>query len=205
MRSKQTTRVHCLDGGPLGPVGSDAEDMRWERGSILTAPPFGYSPELPLRRPGGPKARPALSASPRPTSLPKGIASSLRRLRGLHLRLSLCRVTLARGCDSRLSGIEDRSLIAELADDGSLMVIFIHPQGINDDEAASGLCARLEQSLRSCGIPLGALRIAIMPCDATAIDDSDATLQLVMDLPSHPLLSAAGLAAAASLVTAAVS
>ncbi|WP_193370388.1 hypothetical protein [Pelagibius marinus] len=172
--------------------------MRWERGSILTAPPFGYSPELPLRRPGGPKTRPAISGSPPPSGLPKGIANSLRRLRGLHLRLSLCRVTLAPGCDSRLSGIDDRSLIAEMADDGALIVIFIHPQGITDEEAAGGLCARLEQSLRPCGIPLGALRVAILPCDAAAIDDSDATLQLVMDLPSRALLGAAGLVSAAA-------
>ncbi len=197
MRSKQTSHVPCLDGGPLGPVGNDAEDMRWERGSILTAPPFGYSPELPLRRPGGPKARPALSASPRESSLPRGIASSLRRLRGLHLRLSLCRVTLAPGCDSRLTGIDDRSLIAELADDGALIVIFIHPQGITDEEAACGLCARLEQSLRSSGIPLGAIRLAILPCDATAIDEGEAILQMVTDLTSRPLVSVAALAGAA--------
>lgn len=130
--------------------------------------------------------------------MPKAIVSSLRRLRGLHLRLSLCRVTLAPGCDSRLTGIDDRSLIAEVADDGALVVIFIHPQGINDEEAAAGVCARLEQSLRHSGVPLGALRIAILPCDATAIDDGEATLQVVVDLPSRPLLSAAGSVAAAA-------
>ncbi|MEO3431165.1 hypothetical protein AAFN88_20085 [Pelagibius sp. CAU 1746] len=135
---------------------------------------------------------------PRPSSLPKGIASSLRRLRGLHLRLSLCRVSLAPGCDSRLGGIDDRSLIAELADDGSLFVIFIHPQGITDEEGAGGLCDRLMQSLGDIGMPLGALRVAILPCDAAAIDDSDAILQVVMDQPSRPLLSAAGLVGAAA-------
>lgn len=193
MRSKQSSHVHCLGGGPLGPVETDVDDMSWERGSILTAPPFGYSPELPLRRPGGPKARPALSASSRPVSLPGAIADSLRRLRGLHLRLSLCRVTLAGGCDSRLFGIEDRSLIAALADDGSLIVIFIHPQGIDDAEAAGGVCDRLEQALSHSSVPLEALRIAILPCDAAAIDDSDATMQVMMGLPSRPLLmSAAG-------------
>jgi len=150
----------------------------------MTAPPFGYSPELPLCRPGGPKTRPAHSAS----HLPAGIASSLRRLRGLHLRLSLCRITLAPGCDSRLTPIDDLSLIAELSDDGSLFVIFIHPQGIDDREAESGLAARLEQSLRSRGAQLGALRIAILHCDATAIDGSDATLDAVINLPSRPLL-----------------
>ncbi|GAB4392047.1 MAG: hypothetical protein Tsb0032_06150 [Kiloniellaceae bacterium] len=205
MRSKQSTHVPCFDGAPLGPVGRDVEDMSWERGSILTAPPFGYSPELPLRRPGGPKARPALSASAAGSAsgsiaptirLPRGIASSLRRLRGLHLRLSLCRVSLAAGCDARLTGIDDRSLIGELADDGALIVIFIHPPGINDEEAEGGVCARLEQSLRCSGVPLGALRISVLPCDATAIDDSDAILQVVSDLPSRPLLMLGGPAAA---------
>ena len=202
MRSKQTTHVHRFDGGSHGPVGTEVEDMSWERGSILTAPPFGYSPELPLRRPGGPKTRPAVSAPQNPAvpapRLPRGIASSLRRLRGLHLRLSLCRVTLAPGCDGRLTGIDDRSLIAELADDGALIVIFIHPQGINDEEAEGGICARLEQSLRFSGIPFDALRVAVLPCDATAIDDSDATLQLVTDLPNRPLLRLGGMTSAAA-------
>jgi len=156
----------------------------------MTAPPFGYSPELPLRRPGGPKTRPALFAA----RLPAGIARSLRRLRGLHLRLSLCRITLAPGCDSRLTSIDDRSLIAEVASDGSLFVIFIHPQGIDDVEAESGLGARLEQSLRDHGAQLGALRIATLHCDATAIDESDATLDAVINLPSRPLLRTGGCA-----------
>ncbi|GAB4352848.1 MAG: hypothetical protein Kow00114_01700 [Kiloniellaceae bacterium] len=183
--------------------------MSWERGSVLTAPPFGYSPELPLRRPGGPKARPASSrfaaalesASPQPLpsaapcGLPAGIARSLRRLRGLHQRLSLCRVSLAPGCDSRLARIDDRSLIAELADDGALIVIFIHPPGVDDAAAASGICTRLEQALRHGGVPLGALRIAVMHCDAAAIDESDATRDALMSLPARPLLSAAGRAA----------
>lgn len=170
--------------------------MSWQRGSILTAPPFGYSPELPLRRPGGPKARPAVSAPASATTvrMPRGIASSLRRLRGLHLRFSLCRITLAPGCDGRLTGVDDRSLIGELADDGALIVIFIHPPGINDEEAEGGVSARLEQSLRYSGIPLRALRIAVMPCDATAIGDSDVLLQVMTDLPSRPLQRLGGLA-----------
>jgi len=179
--------------------------MRWERGSILTAPPFGYSPELPLRRPGGPKARPANSAFSAssgsassgsvPCSLPAGIASSLRRLKGLHQRLSLCRVSLAPGCDGRLDSIDDRSLIAELADDGALIVIFIHPPGIDDEAAASGISIRLEQALRHSGVPLGAVRIAVMHCDAAAIDEGDATRDLLVNLPSRPLLGIAGPAA----------
>jgi hypothetical protein len=160
----------------------------------LTTPPFGYSPELPLRRPGGPKARPAHP----PARLPQGIARSLRRLRGLHLRLSLCRVALTPGCDSRLLRIDDPSLIAELADDGSLIVIFIQPQGIDDATAAGGVCTRLEQSLRQHGVPLGALRIAILHCDAAAVDESDTTLDAVMHLPSLPLLRASGRSAAVS-------
>lgn len=196
MQSKPTSHVPCLESDPLGPVGNDSEDMRWERGSILTAPPFGYSPELPLRRPGGPKARPARSASS--CSLPSGIARSLLRLRGLHLRLSLCRVTLAPGCDGRLAAIDDCSLIAELAEDGALIVIYIHPKGIDDDEAAVGVCARLKQCLHRIGVPQGALRIAIMHCDAASIDGSDAALQMVMDLPTRPLLSPVGTVAAAA-------
>lgn len=185
MQSKQTTHAHLIDGGPLSPLGGESDDMSWERGSLLTAPPFGYSPELPLRRPGGPKTRPALSAE----RMPGGIASSLRRLQGLHLRLSLCRVTLSRGSDSRLSAIDDSSLIAELAEDGSLVVIYIHPQGISDGEAACGVAARLEQTLKKSGLRPGATRIAILPCDAAAIDVNDATLDALLGQPSRPLLS----------------
>ncbi|MGD1875934.1 MAG: hypothetical protein ACFB13_00360 [Kiloniellaceae bacterium] len=127
-----------------------------------------------------------------PATLPGGIASSLRRLRGLHQRLSLCRVSLAPGCDSRLCAIDDRSLIAELADDGTLLLIFIPPAGVDDAAAASGVCTRLEQALRQGGVPLWALRIAILHCDAAAIDDSDTTRAALLDLPARPLLSPAG-------------
>jgi hypothetical protein len=194
MRSKQTSHVIDFGKGPLGPLGSDAEGMRRDRGSVLTAPPFGYSPELPLRRPGGPKARPAHSAA----RLPSGIASSLRRLKGLHQRLSLCRVILASGCDSRLTDIDDRSLIAELASDGALIVIFIHPPGIGDDAAACGVFTRLEQALRPSTVPLDAVRVAVMHCDAAAIDESDTTLDVLMDEPARPLISFGNLAQAAS-------
>jgi hypothetical protein len=167
--------------------------MSWERGSILTAPPFGYSPELPLRRPGGPKARPALSASANSisyaTRLPSGILRSLRRLKGLHQRLSLCRVTLAPGCDSRLTAIDDRSLIAELADDGALIAIFIHPPGVDDEAAAQGVATRLEQALQHTPVPLHAVRVTVMHCDAAALDESDATRDALLDLSSRPLLS----------------
>jgi len=200
MRSKQTSHVVDIGHDPLGPLGSAPDDMRWERGSILTAPPFGYSPELPRRRPGGPKARPAnstfsVTSGQAPSRLPAGIVSSLRRLKGLHQRLSLCRVSLASGCDSRLPSIEDRSLIAELAADGALIVIFIHPPGVDDEAAASGIATRLEQALRHSGLPLGAVRIAVMHCDAAAIDEGDATRDLLMNLPSRPLLGTGDLTA----------
>lgn len=194
MRSKETS--HVVGTGPLGPLGSEPEDMRRNRGSVLTAPPFGYSPELPLRRPGGPKARPALSAASLPAKLPAGIVSSLRRLKGLHQRLSICRVTLAPGCDSRLAAIEDLSLITELADDGALIVIFIHPPGVGDDAAACGVFTRLEQALRQSAVPLQAVRVAVMHCDAAAIDESDATRDLLVEAPSRALLTAGGFAQA---------
>ena len=172
--------------------------MGWERGSRLTAPPFGYSPELPLRRPGGPKTRPAPSATSLASrlapSLPAGVARSLQRLRGLHLRLAICRVEVTAGCDSRLSQVDDRSLIAELADDGSMIVIFIHPHGIDDDAATAGLAARLEHSLRHHPVPLGALKITVLHCDAAAIDEGEVLLPVLADLPSRPLLAAAGFA-----------
>lgn len=171
--------------------------MERNRGSILTAPPFGYSPELPLRRPGGPNARPAHSATPLLAKLPAAVASSLRRLKGLRQRLSLCRVTLEPGCDSRLSAIEDLSLITELAEDGALIVIFIHPPGIGDEEAFSGVTTRLEQALRSSGVPLSAVRVAVVHCDAAAIDEGDATRDLLVEAPSRPLLEPDALASAA--------
>jgi hypothetical protein len=171
--------------------------MGWERGSTLTAPPFGYSPELPRCRPGGPKTRPANSLGHLPSRLPAGISRSLRRLRGLHLRLSLCRVSIATGCDSRLAQIDDGSLIAELADDGSMIVIFIHPQGIDDEAATGGLAARLEHALRQLSVPLGALKIAVLHCDASAIDDGNTTLHALTGQPPRPLLAAAAFAVAA--------
>lgn len=131
--------------------------------------------------------------------LPAGIVRSLRRLKGLHQRLSLCRVTLAPGCDGRLSGIDDRSLIAELAEDGALVAIFIHPPGIDDDAAALGIATRLQQALQPSllqqgpskqgHVPLGAVRVAVLHCDAAALDGSDATGDALIDLPARPLLS----------------
>lgn len=196
MRSKETSHVANLGTGPLGPLGNESKDMRRDRGSVLTAPPFGYSPELPLRRPGGPKARPALSAASLPAKLPAGITSSLRRLKGLHQRLSICRVTLAPGCDGRLAAIDDLSLITELAADGALIVIFIHPPGVDDDAAVCGVFARLEQALRQKAVPLNAVRVAVMHCDAAAIDESDATRDLLVGSPSRALLATDGFAQA---------
>lgn len=181
-------------GTTLGPLRSESEGMRWERGSVLTAPPFGYSPELPLRRPGGPKARPALSAAGFPARFPDGIARSLRRLKGLRQRLSICRVSLAPGCDSRLAAIEDRSLIAEVAADGALIVLFIHPPGVGDAAATAGVLTRLEQALRQGPVPLEAVRVAVMHCDAAAVDESDATRDILLQAPSQPLLPATDVA-----------
>src|SRR3546814_20275458 len=111
--------------------------MKRDRGSIQTAPPFGYSPELPLRRPGGPQARPALSAASLPAKLPAGISRSLRRLKGLHQRPSICRVTLAPRCHGRLAAIEALSLITDMAEEGTLLVIFIHTPRVADPATAS--------------------------------------------------------------------
>src|SRR3546814_16430693 len=110
---------------------------------------------------------------------------SLRRLKGLHQRLSICRVTLAPGCDGRLAAIEDLSLITELADDGALIVIFIHPPGVGDDAAASGVVTRLEQALRHSAVPLDAVRVAVMHCDATAIAEGDATCDPIGSEPGR--------------------
>jgi hypothetical protein len=117
------------------------------------------------------------------------ILRSLRRLKGLHQRLSLCRVTLAPGCDARLGAIEDRSLIAELADDGALVVIFIHPPGVDDAAAAQGVATRLEQALQHTAVPLRAVRVTLLHCDAAALDDSDTIRDALLDLPGRPLLS----------------
>src|SRR3546814_10248429 len=83
--------------------------------------------------------------------------------------------------DLRLAAIEDLSLITELADDGALIVIFIHPPGVGDDAAASGVVTRLEQALRHSAVPLDAVRVAVMHCAATAIDEGDATCDLLAE------------------------
>jgi hypothetical protein len=116
----------------------------------------------------------------------------------LRLRLSLGRVSLVSGSDSRLGPIDDRSLIAEQAADGSLVVIYIHPQGVNDEEAASGLAARVEQALRKDGVPPEAVRIAVLPCDASAIDVNDTMLAAIAGEVSHPLGDRPGFSSVAS-------
>ena len=156
-------------------------DLRLDRGSILTAPPFGFSPELPLRRPGGPTARPA-------PSVPEGIKDILRRLRGLNINLSLCRVSLRPGSDGRLGPVDDAYLIAERADDGTLIVVFIHPPGVNDDASAQQvLSQRLCAGLQRQGLASWALRLSVLHCDAAAIDDGEALLSVLFDQAQHPL------------------
>lgn len=150
-------------------------------GSILTAPPFGFSPELPLRRPGGPTARPA-------SSLPDGIRESLRRLRGLNLSLSLCRVSLVPGSDGRLTALEDAHFIAEPTADGALVVVFIYPPGVNDSAAAEQVLSRdLAAGLDRHGLASQAVRIAVLHCDAAAIDDGQALVALLSEQPQRPL------------------
>ncbi|NIA69046.1 hypothetical protein HBA54_10630 [Pelagibius litoralis] len=109
-------------------------------------------------------------------------------MRGLHLRLSLCRVSLRQGSDSRLVGIDDAYLITERLGDGSLIVIFIHPPGVNDDASAEQvLSRRLLACLQKQGLAIWALRFAAMHCDAAAIDDGHATLEALFDKPLRPL------------------
>ncbi|HIP79806.1 MAG TPA: hypothetical protein EYH07_15255 [Kiloniellaceae bacterium] len=151
------------------------------RGSVLTAPPFGFSPELPLRRPGGPTARPALS-------VPELIQSSLRRLRGLHVRLSLCRVSLRQGSDGRLTAIDDPYLIAAPARDGALIVVFIHPADVTDDVLAEqALCQRLVDAFYRQRLPLWALRYSCWHCDAAAVDEGAASFDVLLSQPPQPL------------------
>ena len=195
MRSKHGSQGSPIAGGPAGAAGGVparlATSLELERGSILTAPPFGFSPELPLSRPGGPTARPAPSVPGAiPGGIPDGIRDSLRRLRGQHLRLSLCRIRLRQGSDGRLAGIDDPSLIAEPTPDGALYVIFIHPPGVDDDRMAEQvLWQRLALGFQRSGLATWALRVAATHYDAAAIDDGTAIFETLLDLPLRPLRS----------------
>src|SRR3546814_12607218 len=100
--------------------------------------------------------------------------------------------------DLRLAAIEDLSLITELADDGALIVIFIHPPGVADDAPASGVVTRLEPALRHSAVPLDAVRVAVMHRDATALDEGDATCHLLPEAPTRRLLASDGIAQALS-------
>ncbi|WP_420349317.1 hypothetical protein [Pelagibius sp.] len=120
--------------------------------------------------------------------MPASILDSLRRLRGLHVRLSLCCVRLRQGCDGRLAVIDDPYLIAGPSRDGALLVVFIHPPGVNDDALAEQvLSQRLLDALSRQKLPLWALRYSCWHCDAAAVDEGTGSFDLLLSQPLQPL------------------
>ena len=161
---------------------------RTNTGRTQETSPDLFLPDLPHTRPDPPQVRPSFSFG-------SALHRALTRLAGIHLRISLCRLTLAggwRAAAELAEAIKDPGLLVGLRDDGSLWVLWAGPR---QPGAEGDLLAR-RTILRKLGGVLGnpsrlngdaGLRGAIMHCWADELDVSCGSADPFALLPAEPL------------------
>lgn len=123
------------------------------------------------------------------------LEATLRRLRGIRLRLTLSRIDFPLGQESALelaAAIDDHSLIAGHDACGRLLILYLgpRPEGSRGDAVAfttimSKLRAALDSERRSVGIEGG--RIVTLHGWSDALSDSKLMLRELDQVPAIPL------------------
>ena len=145
-------------------------------------------PDLPLDRLDLPQVRPVFS-------YPNAVASALERLSGIRLRLTLCRLVVP--CGRRVSlkiaaAIDDPALIADVASDGSILVLAIGPRlrgAPGDKSSEATIAGTLLDALarfQATGPRFGG-RLAVLHCWADALDSQSTLLNELLLQPTQPL------------------
>ena len=125
-------------------------------------------PDLPHTRPDHPQVRPPFFSA-------SGLDRALGQLAGLHLRLTLCRLSLKADRGTRLAAAEalqNPSLMISDLDDGSLLILYIGPRRAGSEgdlEAEREVTKKLREVLGE--IPdAGDFTVAMTHCWSDAMD-----------------------------------
>jgi len=123
---------------------------------------------------------------------PSAFMATLRRLRGLRLRLTLCRIDLPLGGGAALkvmSALEDRALILGAAPNGAFVALLIRSPGLTDEEACQAIVRRLDSALAqvSEAPAAAAIKIAFAHRWADAMSDGVSLLSEVSGAMGKPL------------------
>lgn len=148
----------------------------------------GCLPDLPLYRLDPPQVRPVFSSG-------SAIADMLRRLSGVRVRVTLCRLALP--CTPEVTAdivaeIEDPTLVAEMAPDGSVTLLDLgpRPQGPDGDATVAAAIARRLFGLLAehpdCAC-LAEARLSVSHCWTDCLDGARASLEQLLCLPADSL------------------
>jgi len=123
---------------------------------------------------------------------PSAFMATLRRLRGLRLRLTLCRIDLPLGGGAALkviSALEDRALILGAAPNGAFVALLIRSPGLTDEDACRAIVRRLDSALsRVPDAPAAAsIKVAFAHRWADAMSDGVSLLSEVSGALGQPL------------------
>lgn len=163
---------------------------------------FEYSAELSYRRSGHPTAGSAVPHSGETTRSGE-IRRTLRRLIGQRLRFSLCQLVFPQGrgtAQDIIRAIDDPALIADVAPDGRLIVLFVGPRrrgSRGDQNATATIIRKLGRALLSQGLgqkmrreqkcDLASARVSTLHAWADTYGESSALFAALAAMPTVPL------------------
>ena len=158
---------------------------------VMKSLPGNYLPACPVlvRRdhPAGFRA-----ADPEvPDAIPAQIDVTLRRLRGLHLTLSIYRLRGVGADDLAeiLAEVDDPALLTAPQPEGGVAILYIRPDGQSDSEATDYVTEKLRQALsgRESRSSLRELQLAGVHRSADAFDDGTGLFAELDQVPPQPL------------------
>jgi hypothetical protein len=124
---------------------------------------------------------------------PSALAATLRRLRGLRLRLTLCRIDLPLGGNGALqvmAALDDRALILGVAPNGSFVALLIRPPSLDDRQASLAVVRRLRDALSQVpeGPSAASVRVAFVHRWADSLSDGFSFLTESSGAAGEPLV-----------------
>jgi hypothetical protein len=127
--------------------------------------------DLPHTRPDHPQVRPSFFSR-------SAVREALLRLTRIHLRITLCRISLGEGWDTAVAAaraLEDSSLFVDVRDDGSILLLWAGPRGKGaegDRHASEAIMRRLRRLLGE--VPelaqSGLAKVSLVHCWSDALD-----------------------------------
>jgi len=147
-------------------------------------------PDLPHTRPDHPQVRPTFFSC-------SAVKQALARLARIHLRITLCRISLGQGWDEAVAAaeaLEDASLFVDVREDGSLMILWAGPRhrGPEGDRLArDAVMSRLRRLLGD--VPFmargGLASVSLVHCWSDALDVATGATDPFAVIGAHPIES----------------